>query len=113
MTEPIPIKRPIRWEALRCDEAEAEIKRRAAVTKNVKMRGHPVEQEEDRSTLNDVETYRVLRNGMVLETPKKNQDGNWEAVIEMEIRNSRDVAVVTIIFKDSDKLVVKTVMWRD
>ena len=43
--------------------------------------------------------------------PIQNEHGDWEAVIEKRIRGSRDAGVVTIILREKEALIVKTVMW--
>jgi hypothetical protein len=110
MVDPTPLRRPINWKNLRADEAERVIHERAADSSKVIIIGHPEERSDERE-INDVEIFRVLREGVVVDPPRLEGD-DWVAVIRRRIRGTRDAGVVTIILRD-DKLIVKTVMWVD
>ncbi|MBY0430114.1 MAG: hypothetical protein K2Q10_02870 [Rhodospirillales bacterium] len=111
MSDPIPFKRPITWNRLRTDEAENLIHERAKDTGRVIIIGHPEERSEEREIL-DVDIYRILQSGMVVDPPVQVADG-WEAVIRRRIRGTRDAAAATIIMRDDETLIVKIVMWID
>lgn len=112
MVEPTPFKRPIRWERLRTDEAETVIRERAADTSKVVFSTHAFERVDDR-TITIIDAYRILRSGFVEEPLQKNINGDWEARVTKRMPGSREAAVVTIVFREEDKLFIKTVMWVD
>lgn len=105
--------RPIRWKDLRPDEAERLIRTRAADSKNVIISMHACERLDERSSITDLDIYRILREGHVVDTPIRNAKGDWEAIIQKKINGGRDAAAVTIIFNSGEKVKVKTVMWID
>ncbi|HXP98239.1 MAG TPA: hypothetical protein VN809_16115 [Telmatospirillum sp.] len=111
MTDPTPVQRPINWNQLRANDAERLIKERAADTAKVVIVGHPQDRSKEREILT-VDIYRILREGMVLDAPTK-VTGGWEAVIRRRIRGTRDAGAATILLKDDDSVIVKTVMWID
>jgi hypothetical protein len=106
-----PVRRPINWEQLRADEAERLIKDRALDTSKIIIVGHPEDRAKEREILT-VDIYRILREGMVLDAPTR-IDGGWEAVIRRRIRGTRDAGAATILLKEEDVVIVKTVMWID
>lgn len=110
MEAPIPLRRPVNWSHLRADDAERLIKERAADSNWVIVIGHPEERSDERTILRP-DLLRILREGMVVRQPTRNEHGDWEAVIEKRIRGSRDAGVVTIILREKEALIVKTVMW--
>jgi len=112
MADPIPIRRPVNWQNLRSDEAERIIRERAKVTMNVIIVGHPEEQSEGRSILLP-DIYRILQTGHVLDPPTRIDQGEWEAVIRIRMKGTRDAGAVTIILTGNEMLIVKTVMWID
>jgi hypothetical protein len=112
MVDPTPFRRPVNWQNLRADEAEKIIKERAEDSGKVQIIGHPQERSDERTILAP-DIYRILREGMVVEQPAKNENGDWEVVIQRRMRGTRDAGAATIILTDSDWLIVKTVMWID
>jgi hypothetical protein len=107
----LPVQRPINWERLRADEAERLIKERSADTAKVIIVGHPKDRSKEREILT-VDIYRILREGLVLDAPTR-IEGGWEAVIRRRIRGTRDAGAATILLKEDDTVIVKTVMWID
>ncbi|MCB1782385.1 MAG: DUF4258 domain-containing protein [Alphaproteobacteria bacterium] len=105
--------RPVRWIDLRSDEAERLIRQRANDTANILVSMHAYERLEERGSITDIDVYWILQKGRVLQKPQKNKKGEWEAIIQKKVNGNRDAAAVTIIFKNSNKLKVKTVMWID
>lgn len=108
----LPMKRPIRWQKLRPDEAERIIKERASATENIIFTTHAYDRVDERSII-QADVYRILREGYVDEIPEKDRHGGWTTTIKKRIRGGREAAVVTVIFKESDNLIVITVMWVD
>jgi hypothetical protein len=87
------------------------IKQRATSSGNVILTYHAQERMEERGiNLDDVLT--ILRKGSVYAAPRKNDLGDWQAEMERRMPGGRDVVAVTVI-PLGDRLVVKTVMWRD
>jgi hypothetical protein len=111
MVDPTPVRRPINWEQLRAGDAERLIKERASDTSKVIIVGHPKDRAKEREILT-VDIYRILREGMVLDAPTR-IEGGWEAVIRRRIRGTRDAGAATILLKEDDTVIVKTVMWID
>ena len=112
MVDPIPFRRPVRWDNLRCDDAERIIRERARDTSKVVIIGHPEERSIERE-IPRPDVYRILREGSVLRPPVRNEHGDWEAVIEKRMKGTRDAGAVTIIVRADETLIVKTVMWID
>lgn len=106
------ILRPINWAKLRTDEAERLIRERAANTDNVIFGDHAYEREEDREILSP-DVYRILVDGYVEPNLELTDRGEWKAVVSKKLKGERKAAVVTIILNNSEKLFLKTIMWRD
>lgn len=103
--------RPVVWDKLGSSEAELIIRRRAAKTSNVILIGHPEEREAERG-FDRVTTFRILREGHVDPASMKQlPNGDWEMVVAMRIKGRREAGVATIVVKEEEKLIVKTVMW--
>ena len=106
------MRRPIRWSALRADEAQRVIRERARVTGNVIIGEHAFERIEERSvTVPDV--LDILRTGQVDRAPRKNEYEDWEVIVTKRMPGTREAGVVTIVFRDGELLFVKTVQWMD
>jgi len=112
MVDPIPFRRPTNWKRLNANEAERIIHERAQDTGKVIIVGHPEERSQERGIL-ALDIYRILRNGTVNDEPVLNKNGDWEAIIQMRMRGTRDAGAATIIVRADDTLIVKTVMWVD
>jgi len=115
MSEPIPIRRPIRWTELRTDEAEQIIREWAKDTGRIIITDHAFERIDERlgEPLDTEMVYRVLQLGRVLGDPVVNERGHWQATMAKRMPGGRDACVVTIIIRDDRTLIVRTVMWRD
>lgn len=112
MPDPLPFRRPINWKNLRSDEAERIIRERSQNSANVIVGGHAF----DRVALRDIlrpDVDRILRTGVVNLAPVRNDNDEWEAIMVLRLRGTRDAGVVTVILKEKDQLFVKTVMWMD
>lgn len=105
------IIRPINWGKPNTNVAERLIRQRAQDTSNVIIGDHAFDRVEEREIL-QADVYRILRAGFV-ENVALNSDGDWEALVSMRLKGTRDAGVVTIIFCNDSSLFVKTVMWRD
>jgi hypothetical protein len=107
--------RPIRWDRLRTDEAEREIRRRLAIASPA-ISVHAFDRSRERQEqgiLNTVDMISILRTGSVCEPPRREGNG-WKAVVEKRMPGSRRSAgVVTVIVIPGDDLEVVTVEWMD
>jgi Domain of unknown function (DUF4258) len=112
MAEPTPFRRPIRWDHLRADEAEREIKRRAEDSANVVITTHAFDRVEQRSIV-AADVYRILRTGHTDGIPQKAGEGEWKVVMVKRMPGTRLAGVVTAIASDDDQVVVVTVEWMD
>ena len=113
MADPTPFRRPINWGLFRTDEAERVIRERAKITANVVIVGHPFDQQEERSTITQMDAYDILRTGNILDPAKKNIHGDWEVIVVKRISEQREAGVVTIVSREDNRLFVKTVEWMD
>lgn len=112
---PIVHLRPPKWDDLRADEAEREIKRRLKVSSPI-VTDHANErmsEREEMGCLNSVDMFRILETGSVMSKPEKVRNG-WKVVLQKRMPGSRDAGVVTVIVPPpSDDLIVVTVEWMD
>lgn len=107
-----PFRRPIRWDNLRADEAVAIVRTRAVQSGNVIFTEHAWERVDQRDiTRNDI--MMALRTGQCDGAPKKNDKGDWQVIVVKRLPGRREVGVVTVIIKDDEKLIVRTVQWMD
>ena len=107
-----PFRRPVNWENLRADDAENIIKSRAQVTLTVVITTHAFERIEERDIL-QADTYRISREGNTDSPPVLDKRGGWQAIVKKRIRGRREAGVVSVIFRESDEIIVVTVMWVD
>jgi hypothetical protein len=110
------MRRPIRWESLRTDEAERTIREWAMDTDRIIITDHAFDQSDERSELERVDTptiYRILQTGQVFGEPTKNEKGHWQAIMAARMPGGRDACAVTVIVREDRKLIVRTVMWKD
>jgi hypothetical protein len=116
MVDPIPIRRPPRWESLRSDEAENIIREWSKDTDRVIITDHAFERIEQRSSPELVDTptiYRILQTGQVFGEPTKNEKGHWQAIMAARMPGGREACAVTVIVREDHTLIVRTVMWKD
>jgi hypothetical protein len=116
MVDPVPLRRPPRWELLRSDEAERIIREWSKDTGRVIITSHAFERVEERSELELVDTptiYRILQTGQVFGEPTKNERGHWQAIMAARMPGGREACAVTVIVRDDQTLIVRTVMWKD
>jgi hypothetical protein len=115
-TEPIPLRRPIRWERLPSDQAEKIIREWAQDTDRIIITDHAFERSEDRSELDRVDTptiYRIMQTGQVFGEPTKNEKGHWQVIMAARMPGGREACAVTVIVREDHTLIVLTVMWKD
>ncbi|MDR3448498.1 MAG: DUF4258 domain-containing protein [Alphaproteobacteria bacterium] len=108
----VPFQRPVSWKNLRPDEAERIIKARAQNTANIIFTTHAYERVDERDIL-QADVYRILREGYVDSPPEIDRHGGWQAIVKKRIRGGREAGIVSVIFKESDDIIVVTVMWVD
>jgi hypothetical protein len=114
MADPTRIVRPIRWQRLRADEAELEIRRRLELASPF-ISPHAfdrIEEREEDGVLNSVDMMNILRLGTVCQPPVREQRG-WKVIVEKRMPGTRDAGVVTLILHPGDELEVWTVEWMD
>ncbi len=96
---------------LRPGAAEKKIRELAADTDKVILSDHALERMEQRE-ISDIEVYRILQKGHVMEEPTRTKQKEWQCKVVMRLKGNRDAGVVTIILH-SGRLFVKTVEWED
>jgi hypothetical protein len=114
MAEPVPFRRPIRWSALRSDEAERIIRERVKDTDNVIIGVHAYDRRDERfPALNDADVYWILETGTVDGSPVRENEREWKVIVCKRMPGCREAGVVTLIATDDKTLFVKTVEWMD
>lgn len=91
--------------------ATRAIRAAAEDSANVILTDHATERMEERG-IAAPEVFRILRTGTVHVQPIRLNDTDWKAEIEQRMPGGRDAVVVTVV-RHGDRLVIKTVMWRD
>ena len=112
--EPPKIVRPLRWTALRADEAEKVIRERSEATRNVVFSLRAFDRIEERAiTQSDV--LAILREGHVEGEPELMKNGvDWKVVVTRRMPGGRVAGAVTVIYRPpADNLFVMTVEWMD
>lgn len=108
------VVRPIRWNRLRTDEAEREVRRRLALSDPF-VSPHAfdrMEEREEQGSLNSVDMMTILRTGTVDKPARREEDG-WLVIVEKRMPGTRCAGVVTLIVHPGDGLEVWTVEWMD
>ena len=100
--------RPLRR---RADRAQNIINEAAQDTANVIFGTHALQRMDERG-VSDLEVYRILRTGCVLELPERTERGEWKCKVVKKLRGQRELGVVTIIVPHGC-LFIKTVEWED
>lgn len=62
--------------------------------------------------ITDIDVFRVLRTGGIVDAPEPAEPGEWKCKIVQRVRGGREVGVVAIILLGK-KLFIKTVEWED
>ncbi len=103
-TQPIPLR-------LSPGAATRAINLKARDSGNVILTHHALQRMEQRG-ITFAEVLTILRKGSVTTNPSRLTGNDWEALIEWRMPGGRDAAVATVV-RTGDRLVVKTVMWKD
>lgn len=77
MAKVVPLRRPIRWSALRCDEAEQIVRERAANTDNVIISRHALKRSRQRFGGRDFiaeDLFDILTTGHIPHPPVREGD---------------------------------------
>ena len=116
MADPIPFRRPIRWDNLRCDEAERIIRERVLNTDNVIISRHALKR--SRQCFGGIgfiteDLFAILETGTIPHRPIQEDDKAWKVIVIKRMSGTREAGVVTLIATDDDTLFVKTVEWMD
>ncbi|MFQ5970703.1 MAG: DUF4258 domain-containing protein [Alphaproteobacteria bacterium] len=111
--DPMPFrKRPIHWDNLRADQAEELVHQRARDTSNIGWHPHALERQDERA-ITTVEVLRILRTGHVEGEPELLDHGDWKVIMTKRMPGTREAGVVTVIFREGERLYVRTVEWMD
>jgi glucuronate isomerase len=62
--------------------------------------------------ISDIEVYRILQTGHVMEEPSQTERKEWKCKLVRALKGNREAGVVTIILH-SKMLFVQTVEWED
>lgn len=111
---PERVVRPVRWSALRADEAERIVRERAAATSKVVFGIHAFERVEERS-ITQADAMTILRQGRIEGIPELAANGlDWKAVVVRRMPGGREAGAVTVIYRPPNEgLFVVTVEWMD
>jgi len=96
---------------LRPERAQAIINATAKDTSKVILGDHARERMGERE-ISDIEVYRLLQTGHVMEEPSRTERKEWKCKVVKRIKGNRDAGVVTIILSNG-MLFVQTVEWED
>ncbi len=110
--ENAPPRRPIRWNALRTDEAERVVREIARDRERVVLTGHAWDRMEERSILYE-DVLDILRTGHVGAQPERTAEGDWKVVVTKPGPGRREAEVVAVIVGRGGRLDLVTVEWRD
>lgn len=111
MGDIVPI-RPIRWGALRQDEAEREVRARAQKRGNVIITDHAFDRVEGRE-ITEPDVIHILRTGHVEVEMERLSGNDWKVLVTKRMKGRREAGVATIILREDKLLIVKTVEWVD
>jgi Domain of unknown function (DUF4258) len=62
--------------------------------------------------ISDIEVYRILQTGYVMEEPSQTERKEWKCKVVKKLKGNREAGVVTIILH-SRMLFAQTVEWED
>ena len=102
MPDPIPFRRPVRWDNLRCDEAERIIRRHALKRSRQRF---------GRIDFITEDLFAILETGGIPSTPIREDDQAWKVIVIKRMPGTREAGVLTLMATDDDTLFVKTVEW--
>ena len=86
------------------------IRRIAEDTNNVILGDHALERMAERG-ISDIEVYRLLQHGDVLDIPTRTRRKEWKCKVVMKLKGNRTAGVITVILHNG-KLFAKTVEWE-
>jgi hypothetical protein len=96
---------------LRPEKAQAIIRQTAVDTGKVIIGDHAKARMEERE-ISDIEVYRILQTGHVMEEPTQTDDKEWKCKVTKKIKGNRGAGVIVIILK-TGMLFAQTVEWED
>ena len=113
-TKSAKVIRPVRWAALRADEAQRVIQERTQNSENVIFGEHAMDRVDLRS-ITEIDARRILSVGTVEGEPELCPNGlDWKVIVVRRMPGGRDAGVVTVIFRPpSQSLFIVTVEWMD
>ena len=116
MADPIPFRRPTRWDNLRADEAERLVRQRVKDTGNVIFSRHALKRIRERLEgygFSTVDVLWILETGTIRDRPTREDAASWKVIVTKRMPGTRDAGVVTLIATEDDTLFVETVEWMD
>jgi len=96
---------------MRAERAQRIIREIAADTGKVIIGDHARERMELRE-ISDIEVYRLLQTGHVMEEPTQTERKEWKCKVTKRLKGNREAGVVTVILHNG-MLFAKTVEWED
>lgn len=96
---------------MRPERAQALVRAIAVDTSKVIIGDHAKQRMEERE-ISDIELYRILQSGHVMEEPSQTEYKEWKCKVVKTVKGNREAGVVTIILKNR-MLFVQTVEWED
>jgi len=116
MPEPVPLRRPIRWDRLRTGEAECIVRQRVQDTDNVIIGTHALRRLDERfgsASFTAEDVYWILETGTIHQKPIRENARERKVIVVKRMPGTREAGVVTLVAMDNEKLFVKTVEWMD
>jgi hypothetical protein len=108
---PDPNAAVVRKFRMRPERAQALVRAIAADTGKVIIGDHAKRRMEERE-ISDIEVYRLLQTGHVMEEPYQTEHKEWKCKVTKKLKGNREAGVVTIILK-TGMLFAQTVEWED
>jgi hypothetical protein len=91
--------------------AQAVINETAQDTSQVILSDHALDRMDERG-ISDIEVYRILQLGRVVDEPTRTEGKEWKCKVIMRLPGSRTAGVITIILHDG-MLFAMSVEWED
>jgi hypothetical protein len=108
----VTLLRPIHWDNLRADEAARTIRLWAANSAKVIFSDHAWDRVDEREITRE-DAFQILMHGHCEDGPKKNEKGHWQVTMTRRMANRREAGAVTVILRDQEALLIRTVEWMD
>lgn len=96
---------------MRPERAQALVRSIAVDTSKVIIGDHAKRRMEERE-ISDIEIYRILQSGHVMEEPSQTEHKEWKCKVVKKLKGNREAGVVTIILRNR-MLFAQTVEWED